>query len=415
MTGRRVLSSAVLLTFFQLGSQAAQECNGGQGECPAVQREGALRWRPFPYSVSKPQFAKVIYGGGFVGQAFAQYFDGPEEGEDWDLLWTHRPQDAALASVALPPRSGRRLVNHCNYFAPAGNKCKLSRHTTEIRRHSEEHRSRHLRSYDLSNPDELAEWRGDVAENSNKIWVLKPCLGGASQGIQLAKGSEALDAQKGFVPETVAQEYVDEPFLGFGGRKFHLRLYILVPRWGPTVAYLYDNGLVFRSREDYAGSGPSTQRDIFSSISKNVEGLPLATLWQHLDNLSGPVLKAASVEGESVSKVVRQRLHNVLAELLSNDKEEQVGFEELESSRGYGCFDLLGADVLLDSKLQPYVLEFNIGPNLWIDNHGQEQMELLKPIKDPLVKQISQWTALRLNDADEKAEEEALRDFTRFL
>merc|ERR1712054_546506 len=114
----------------------------------------------------------------------------------------------------------------------------------------------------------------------------------------------------------------------------------------------------------------------------------------------------------SVSEVVRQRLHTVLAELLNGDSEEQVGFEELERSRGYSCFDFLGVDVLLDSKLQPFVLEFNIGPNLWIDNHGKEQMELLKPIKDPLVKQISQWAALTLNNAGEQAEHEALQNFT---
>jgi hypothetical protein len=72
-------------------------------------------------------------------------------------------------------------------------------------------------------------------------------------------------------------------------------------------------------------------------------------------------------------------------------------------------------DVLLDSKLQPFVLEFNIGPNLWIDNHGKEQLELLKPIKDPLVKQISQWAAFTLKNVGEEAEQKALHNFTRIL
>jgi len=83
--------------------------------------DASLKWRPFPYHVSQPQFARVVYGGSYVSNAFAQHFDGPEEGDEWDLLWTHRPQDAALAAATMLPRAGPRLVNHCNYFEAAGN------------------------------------------------------------------------------------------------------------------------------------------------------------------------------------------------------------------------------------------------------------------------------------------------------
>jgi tubulin polyglutamylase TTLL6/13 len=371
-----------------------------------------------------------VYGGSYVKNAFEEHFKGPEEGEDWDVLWTHRPQDSALADVFLPPRPGQRLVNHCNYFGGAGNKCKFSRLTANVLKKSTGNTTRHLRSYDLSAPEELSAWQNEVAENPEHIWVLKPCFAGNSQGVQIKRGTAAIRAQEKGPKETVAQEYLQQPFLGLEGRKFHLRIYILVERYAPAVAHLYNKGIVFRSRHEYAAGAPSTQRDVFSSMSENVEGLPLTTFWQELDNsLSESDLKETSIpKQEAPSKVVWERLQATLAELLQSDFAGRENFDKLEASRGFGCFDILGADVLIDKRLWPLIMEVNVGPNMWIDSHGEEEYQLQLPIKEPMISQIAQWAALKVGRASLQAasmgvttsenaddEEKALKDFTRFI
>jgi len=81
----------------------------------------------------------------------------------------------------------------------------------------------------------------------------------------------------------------------------------------------------------------------------------------------------------------------------------------------------LGVDVILDKRLQPFVMEFNVGPNLWVDNHGKQYQRLLQPIKEPLAEQIANWAALRIQSTNlglkdaESLENRTLFNFTRVL
>merc|ERR1712230_218626 len=100
----------------------------------------------------------------------------------------------------------------------------------------------------------------------------------------------------------VAQEMI-HPFMGFGGKKFHMRLYLLVTRWVPPVrALVYNNGLVFRSRHVYNKSTTSLARDVFSAASRDVDVLPLSELWRTLGENSGEV-SAPSIRARIASSL----------------------------------------------------------------------------------------------------------------
>mmetsp|Transcript_37073 Transcript_37073/g.106023 ORF Transcript_37073/g.106023 Transcript_37073/m.106023 type:complete len:449 (+) Transcript_37073:66-1412(+) len=425
------------------GPGVPAECGaegGGDENCPAA--AAPLRWRGFPYRVSNPAFARAIYGGDYIAKAFKERgFEGPVDGDDWDVLWTHRSQDPALALRDLPSRPGRRLVNHCNHFGAAGDKCALAPYAMQLRRAaaseqlsdnasspSEGHR--HFLSFVLDDPKQFAEWTKMVQAEPLRFWLLKPCRAGASKGIRLLRGVAALAQAAGLQGSeaSVAQEYLERPYMGFGGRKFHLRLYILVTRWSPTAAYLYNDGLIFRSRHPYKLPDGSEQGDraIFSSISKGVEALPLDALWRALDSAS---TAPTSGQGPPASSVW-QRVLALLRELLGQHSSAVPGGRKAEAHRQTGCFDLFGADVILDESLQPRLMEVNAGPNIWIGDHGKEHMDLLHAVKGPLMKQVVHWAALwaRLPDQRKSAnaiegmeeravasETEALLNFTRLL
>lgn len=370
-----------------------------------------LRWRPFPYYVSHPTFARKVYGGDFVSRAFAQHFDGPEDNEDWDLLWTHRKQTEALLNARLPARDRIRLVNHCPTFESAGNKCEFARLTRRLSKKTER---RYLPSFILG--EELEAWRETVMRDPDQYWVLKPCLGGASKGIQIHRGLDALKAQPGFGADAVAQEYV-KPFLGFG-YKFHLRIYLLVTRWAPLGAYLFNEGLVFWSKSRHDTSNMNTEDHIFSGISRSISAMTLAALWTKLDSL--PRSRLIDDPSMTTSEVVRTRILHVVSELIRDS--EDKSFLTLPSTHGYSCFDLLGADVILDEALQPHLMEINVGPNIWIDNHGEEYERVLGPIKVPLIDQVAHWAALRIKSSDVPSEDEiksierqSLKNFTRVV
>mmetsp|Transcript_2432 Transcript_2432/g.2566 ORF Transcript_2432/g.2566 Transcript_2432/m.2566 type:complete len:463 (-) Transcript_2432:267-1655(-) len=419
---------------------AEESCKAGSesSRCAAsnAAAQGSLKWRGFPYYVSHPKFARTIYGGDYIAATFRDYgFEGSVDDDNWDVLWTHRQQyiSGGLSDVALPLRPGLRLVNHCNYFGGAGNKCQLAQHVRSIKEHlqkgtAQSHHARHLRSFDLSNEQEFQTWQSLVNEEPSRNWILKPCLGGASKGIEVLHGKDLLNAYSsgGFPPETVAQEYV-EHFMNFGGSKFHLRLYVLVTHWAPTTVYLYNGGLVFRSRHTYQqDAARSAARDAFSSISDSVEVLPLSELWEHLDSL------ARASPGEALAltaSVVRTRVHEVLTETLGTRVVESFGdYEALENERGFSCFDLFGVDVILDEELRPFVMEINLGPDLWVSHRGGANVGKQEAVKAPLIQQVVHWASLRVRGgapseapagsvlkSAREVERAALLNFTRLL
>lgn len=353
-----------------------------------------------------------LYGGPHVHAAFLENgFARLTHDNDWDMLWTSHPMNTRLANRSLRAK-GPRLVNHCDYFRGGGQKGRLARHLHRVQRafgvdvDAGDTRPGYLRVFDLSNKSQHTAWLADCVRRPEKHWVLKAVSTGLSKNISIVQGYGARAAQPA-VGWKVAQEYLSEPYMGLGNRKFHLRLYVLATRWSPPAAFLYNEGLLLRSRAEYDANSVSEERDVFSAVSASVEGLPLDVLWQHV--------------GQDEAVAIWGRIRLLLQEVLGVAREESNGvFEELEPRRGYGCFDLYGADVMLDARLQPYILEFNTGPNLGIDraSWSVEQAALQRGLKTTLVAQISRWATQRLvlrpstAPEAEAIEAAALRGFT---
>uniref|UniRef100_A0A7S1EX81 Tubulin--tyrosine ligase-like protein 5 n=1 Tax=Noctiluca scintillans TaxID=2966 RepID=A0A7S1EX81_NOCSC len=373
-----------------------------------------LRWRRHPYNEKPPQ---RTYGGEFVEQAFRSRFQGPVSDDHWDVFWHKDLQVEHIVRHELPARPGR-LVNYCGYFKGAGQKCYFCGHSRRVQAALENNASRasrftHLRTFMLKDPKQFAQWAQEVRADPSKPWVFKPCSAGMSTGIELLQGDRLL-AAVGRPSEkwSVAQEYL-HPYMGFGSSKFHLRMYLLVTRWGPPAsAFIFDEGIVFRSRQQYNPGALTEDRDVFSAASSEVEALPHAALWTVLDD-------AAQSTGLPDSSAVREHIFDVVRELFSVSLEESFGDREKLHGRGFGCFDLFGLDVMLDETLTPYVLEINTGPNMEISDRGEENTSLLRRVKGVLIEQLLHWAELHVRQPEtldaERIEGESLQNFTRIL
>jgi len=393
------------------------------------EQEGSLSYRAAAYPpdfFERRSSRKDVYGGKYVADAFERNgFRGPVDDDAWDLLFTHAPMVEALAHRSLPerPEGRERLVNHCGYFTGAGQKCTLHHHVRRILWANRQHNAsadpgRWLKTYELANPGDLRRWKEAARKDPQQHWVIKPCSNGASKGIELMQGRAVQQAFLGGQgPWTVAQEYVENPYLGLDGRKFHFRVYTLVTRWAPVGAFVYDEGMVFHGGHEIKGRAPSVDKDIFSGIdTDHVKMLPLAQLWQTLDAANAG---ASSVASPSAAEV-RDRLTKRLRSLFGTSLRQSFGDPRKLQARGFSCFDLFAVDVMLDDHVEPLILEVNMGPSLWM-NGPEEYSELQRSIKAPLVEQIAHWAGLRASraprtDAEfEAVEDIALRNFTRLL
>lgn len=85
------------------------------------------------------------------------------------------------------------------------------------------------------------------AKNSGKFWIVKPYALSRGRGIRLiTECEESLQNE-----ECVVSEYILNPFL-IDGKKFDIRLYVVVTSFDPLRIYVYEEGLIRFASEQFS-------------------------------------------------------------------------------------------------------------------------------------------------------------------
>ena len=80
------------------------------------------------------------------------------------------------------------------------------------------------------------------------MFIAKPSVGCQGDGISLIR--KLAEIPKHGTEEWIVQPYIDKPLL-LGGKKFDLRLYVLISSVEPYICYLSEEGLGRFCAEDY--------------------------------------------------------------------------------------------------------------------------------------------------------------------
>uniref|UniRef100_A0A8C5QFN5 Tubulin--tyrosine ligase-like protein 9 n=1 Tax=Leptobrachium leishanense TaxID=445787 RepID=A0A8C5QFN5_9ANUR len=231
------------------------------------------------------------------------------------------------------------------------------------------------KTFDL--PSEYHLFVEEFRRSPGTTWIMKPVGGSQGRGIFLfqklkdimdwKKEGARMDEQKDEPPveNYVVQRYIENPYL-VGGRKFDLRVYVLVTSYIPLRAWLYRDGFARFSNTRYT----------LRSIDDN---------YIHLTNVA--IQKTApEYDPEKGCKWMIQRLRLFLMARHGPGKVENL-FQEMDNLfikslqsvqkviiNDKHCFELYGFDILLDEDLKPWLLEVNASPSLTASN--QEDYDL---------------------------------------
>eukprot|EP00929_Paragymnodinium_shiwhaense_P008713 TRINITY_DN112679_c0_g1_i1.p1 TRINITY_DN112679_c0_g1~~TRINITY_DN112679_c0_g1_i1.p1 ORF type:complete len:737 (+),score=189.07 TRINITY_DN112679_c0_g1_i1:50-2212(+) len=277
-------------------------------------------------------------------------------------------------------------------------------------------------------PAEMETLKIWLTKKAEETVIVKPSDGSLGEGIFLVQSSADLEAKLVAKPHwganfsALAQRYVPKPLL-IGGLKFDLRLYCVVKSLDPLDAYLCKEGLARFCTKQYEAPTAANANEHYMhltnfSVNKKSAGFVRATDPNDADTTAskrtlGVLMRQIEAQEAAAGRVFDEQLfmkkcEEVVAILLQaiapvlqvtysrvaktcqpkpkakpkakakgrakakDDSDEEEEDEEEEDSDAADsfqpqCWQLIGVDVLIDEKMQPYLLEINGRPSMDIE------------------------------------------------
>ena len=198
-------------------------------------------------------------------------------------------------------------------------------------------------------------------------YIVKPTDNGEGTGIYI-EGSlaglkklgrlPALD--NGRRPRRLVQTYLSDPHL-INGFKWDLRTYVLVTSAYPLRAYVFHEGLVrFASTKYTKASKKKTAFLTNTSINKHKTGSASSGTWSFKQ-----LEEHFTAEGHDYAQLFGRIKRAITLLLLSAEKQFYKRFVRYRHGCT-NCYQLLGVDLILDSKMHPRVIETNGEPSMQV-------------------------------------------------
>ena len=297
-----------------------------------------------------------------------------EHDSEWHIWWT----DMSVGEERCMRLRRPQKLNHFPGMTEIAHKCKLARNLNRLRNVIPELYNFHPETFNLP-VDYLAfenaalgdqEQRKGKGGKSNKSYIIKPDDGACGVGIFITRKPSAVPPKL----SCVAQRYLNKPLL-IDGRKFDLRLYVLVTSMTPLRVYLFPEGLARFATEQYE---PVTAANInkrymhLTNFSVNRNHKQFETD-ESAEAETGSkrslvfVRKWLEAQGFDVANVWNEIEKVIVKTLLAIQPSVSHTYRTCISSNndcaGFSCFDLLGFDIMLDHKAKPWIIEVNEMPS----------------------------------------------------
>jgi tubulin polyglutamylase TTLL1 len=199
-------------------------------------------------------------------------------------------------------------------------------------------------------------------------WILKPC--GKSQGAgiflinKLSKLKKWSRESKKYLQHQltskdtyVISRYIDNPLL-IGGKKFDLRIYVLVTSFRPLKAYMFGNGFCRFCTMKYDTSVTELDNMYVHLTNVSVQKHGMDYNSQHGGKLGINNLKLY-LEGTR-GRVVTKRLFKDIQWLVIHSLKAVTSV----MSNDRHCFECYGYDIIIDDSLKPWLIEVNASPSM---------------------------------------------------
>ncbi len=204
-------------------------------------------------------------------------------------------------------------------------------------------------------PEAREAFEAHARERSGQAWIHKPVSGSWGKGITVFRDYLEVPNRRNML----VQRYLDDP-MTVDGRKFNLRVYLLITAIEPLEAWVYRDGYVDLASAPFTCEGKDALDPLVFNTNTHVQtdltGLDAASCsmsmreWLDDQDAGGTVLWDALLDMLAVlARAVAAGLRKELDGYLAHPR---------------NCFELLGLDVQFDRAGKPWLIECNRSPEL---------------------------------------------------
>ncbi len=220
------------------------------------------------------------------------------------------------------------------------------------------------RDYDIFVNEKLKDF--DL-NNKTKLWLLKPCASSRGRGIRLLTDVDNIPKK------IIATHYIYNPHL-INGRKYDLRLYLLVTGYTPLKIYLFDNGLARFCSEEY-DLNPEKMSDRYIHLTNYSINKTSTNLAQKdsVDEEFGEkwtlfTLRKYFEKNNLDFNAVWLKIKDIIVKVILSVTDIAIPLIKSFKLSSGNLFELYGVDILLDETLNPWLMEVNLNPSLNCDS-----------------------------------------------
>lgn len=219
-------------------------------------------------------------------------------------------------------------------------------------------------------PSEYHIFVEEFKRRPGNIWIMKPASKAQGKGIFLFRKLKDItdwkkedyyaikdeDREAKEPPETyVVQKYIENPYL-IGGRKFDIRVYILVTSYIPLKVWQYRSGFARFSNTRFS-------MDSINDAFVHLTNVAIQKTAPDYDPEKGCKWSLQELRMYLVAKHGHETIQQLMRQM------DDIYIKSLQSVQKImindkHCFELYGFDLMFDSNLKPLIIEVNASPSL---------------------------------------------------
>ncbi|KAK2962359.1 putative Tubulin glycylase 3A [Blattamonas nauphoetae] len=320
------------------------------------------------------------------------WFEVGEDNDNWDIIWAdvnwvHHCNFSYLRE--------HQRVNHFPNHYEFTRKDLLNKTLRKYKRHLE----RTVGSAEAASrldfvpltyvvPQDYGLFREEFKKRPGQLWIAKPLGAAQGRGIFLVSKLSQLadwkvdnrfsdggrvfdfdaDAEREKDKTYLIQSYLSNPLL-VGGKKFDLRIYVLVTSFLPLTVWLYRTGFGRFSFSRFS----MDQSDVENTYI-HLTNVAIQKTSSDYDPTQGCKwdlkqfkLYIISKYGLDRANALFMRIQHIIITVLLAAQQVLIADRH--------CFELYGFDVLIDDTLKPWLLEVNASPSLTADTASDYHMK----------------------------------------